>query len=360
MGDAMSNRGMTLIELLIALVIVILVLAAAFLSFSRLFQGFKSQTKISESHISSLIGIELLRKDLEMAGLGVPVNATGITYSEAAGSQNPPASDYNDNGSFVSPFSFGNNAYNGADYLVIRSVYNPEDDEAGKWAYFVANNGTCGLVPGENGNFSSGTKVVVEDGEDPLRAIQKKGSGADSWKFSVTSMTLHPSCPDCMTDDHLYLVYGIRKSGSTIRMPFNRVDYYLKRPSDGMPARCASSTYELYRAFINHDDGRLNPQPVLDCVRDFQVAFFSNSTGWAPTPPSSASNQKLGLKEVRVFVLYQEGQKEREALWGANSTVTLGDSSTGTLSTFSPSGDDAYYRWRVKELVVKPMNLGSE
>ncbi len=351
---------MTLIELLIALVIVILVLAAAFWSFARLFQGFKSQTKVSEAHISSIIAFELLRKDLEMAGFGVPYNCSGITFSEAAPSTSPPPdpSTYNVTPLNVTPFTLddnGNPAGN-SDYLVIRAAFSPYDGETTKWAYFKAENGTCPLTFGD-GPFSENTNVVVEDGEDNLRAIQTSGT---NWRFRITSASSLNTCPDCMTDQHFYLVYGIASDNDTspdIRAPFNRVDYYLATPTGGLPARCSSTTYELYRAQMNHKDGTLNRQPVLDCARDFQVAFKIDAS-WNSTLSSvtSASDQKEKIKEVRVFVLYQEGQKEREEV--SNGTITLGDSDTGALSTFTPTGDERHYRWRVKEISVKPMNLG--
>ncbi len=356
-----------MIELLIALVIVIVVLAAAFMSFNRLFQGFKSQTKISESQISSIIGMELLRKDVEMAGFGLPLNCTGITFQEATTS---PASTYNDagNSSNVKPFELGDDAGSGSsDYLVIRSAFNPFDDETEKWAYFVGNSSMSGLSPcpltittGGASSFATNTNVVVEDGEAEAKTIQKKAS---NWKFQISSSNKLDKCPDSLTDYHFYMVYGIdsdNDSNPNITMPFNRVDYYLGTPSDGLPVKCASSTYELYRAQINQSDGKTNPQPILDCVRNLQVSFgkFNNSTStmsWGGLP-SYALDQKHQIREVRVFILYQKGNRERTAV--SSGTITLGDNDTGSLATFTPSGDDSYYHWRVRELAFKPMNLG--
>jgi len=362
----MNNRGMTLVELLIALVIVVLVLAAAFMSFNRLFQSFKSQTKVSESHLSSLIGLELLRKDIEMAGFGLPYNCSGISFNEAV---NAPASNYNDvsNASNVRAFVLGNNAGpNSSDYLVIRSAFNPYDDETTKWAYFIGNDTASGspcpipITAGGASSFSSNTNVVVVDGEESLKDIQQNSG---NWKFHMASSGGLNVCPDNLTANHFYLVYGVESDNDTnpdMRAPFNRVDYYLSAPSGGMPVKCATNTYEFYRAQFNHSDGGFNPQPVLDCVKDLQVSFatYDNSTGttsWG-APPSSAYNQKVKVKEVRVFILYQEGQKERGVV--TTSSIVLGDGDTGTLKTFTPSGDDAHYRWRVKELGFQPMNLG--
>ncbi len=71
-------------------------------------------------------------------------------------------------------------------------------------------------------------------------------------------------------------MHGIDTSGGAHRMPFNRVDYYLDRVQAQFPRSCASSTYTLYRGVISQADGTqsaANATPLIDCVRDFQVAF---------------------------------------------------------------------------------------
>ena len=367
----LGDIGMTLIELLITLVIVIVVLAAAFWSFAQLFQGFKSQTKVSESHISSLISIELLRKDIEMAGFGVPYNctlsnSTGITFNEAVStsSSSPPnPAAYNSVPSNVRPFELGNNVNHegNSDYLVIRSAYNPGDEDTFKWAFFNDGNPCTNatLIFG-NEAFSDKTSVIIEDGQDTSRKIESNSTNNWAFYYNKADGKLRNSdsngCGLDLVSGHFYLVYAVRGGNKVIRTPFNRVDYYLHAPSSGMPARCAPGTYELYRGQLKHGDGTLNRQPIFDCVKDFQVAFRLENSWNATHLPSSALDQKEKIKEVRVFVLYQEGEREREAV--SSGPITLGDSDTGTLSTFTPSGDDAHYNWKVKKISVKPMNLG--
>jgi len=82
-----------------------------------------------------------------------------------------------------------------------------------------------------------------------------------------------------------------------------------------------------------------DPQPILDCVKDFQVAFGLDTDGdgeidlRSSALPSTPENVRDQVKEVRVFILYQEGQRlEHEA---STTSITLGDDQTGPLSTFA-------------------------
>ena len=159
---------------------------------------------------------------------------------------------------------------------------------------------------------------------------------------------------------NVYLVFGLGEN--SVNMPFNRVDYFLHRPSDGMPSRCSPNTYELYRATINQSDGKRNLQPILDCVEDFQVVFGldTNDNGtidtWSSSLPSDLYDLYKQLKQIRVFVIYQEGKKDPK--FSFSGYISIGDNATtGVIKKFTPTGDDVHYRWRRAELIVYPVNI---
>jgi hypothetical protein len=162
--------------------------------------------------------------------------------------------------------------------------------------------------------------------------------------------------------DLIYLVYGV--DGKTdLRMPFNRVDYFLYKDTT-FPAKCNSGTYTLYRGLIKQADGTRDAQPLLDCVADFQVAFGLdvNNTGvitWTDSAlPNFAPDIDYQLKEVRIFILLQEGQFDRDYTY-PSTTVLIGDSDI-TLKNFNLttlSANYVNYRWRVYKLVAKPLNI---
>jgi len=105
------EEGFTLVELMITMVVFVLVIAAASSIFSSLLNSFKQQSKIIESNIEGVVGLEIMRVDVQQAGFGLPwfVETGGAEdgldpwnldgYNEAAGSDNADPTDptyYND------------------------------------------------------------------------------------------------------------------------------------------------------------------------------------------------------------------------------------------------------------------------
>jgi len=351
----MKDRGFTLVELMITLVIVVLILAAIFSTHLRILKGFKNQTKIAETQMQHTIGLELLRYDIEMAGCGLPYSVS-VAYPEAASdtSYTPDPSSFNSNPPAAFSFSDnGNTNANNSDVLVIRSAVASLSETSKKWGYKDSD----GVLHQMTAYFSNHERVIVLDANNKSLIV----SGG-KWFYKYNKYNTD-SLPTPSTNDTIYLIYGIDKDKDTdLRMPFNRVDYYLKRPTT-LPTKCSPNSYVLYRAVINQGDGKRNEtQPLLDCVMDFQVAFGEDANGdgavdtWITDLSGlSASDIRTKIKEVKVFVVVQEGQKDPN--YNAPKTITLGDNDTGTLSTFSPSGDDVHYRWKVIKIAVKPMNL---
>lgn len=351
-----SRRGLALIELMVALFILSLVVAGAFTLYISNLKIYKTEAKTAESQMSKVMALELLRRDIVHAGYGVPWDLSGINYQEATEAE---AANYNDASDPPRAFVLGDDTKNGADYLVIKSIKAAENAATRKWGMLSRNGATWEFeARGEGGNFSEQDYVIFIGGveEDLVRQLHNHG---DDWYWRGTvdydTIGLDP--------DTLYLVYGVTTGGTEPRMPFNRVDYYLHRPDDGFPDKCSPNSYILYRATIRHADGTRNLQPLLDCVKDFQVAFGLDTDGdgvidsWSSVLPIAADEVRSQVKEVRVFILYQEGQRlEHEA---STTSITLGDAQTGILSSFTPSGEDRHYRWKVLKLVARPLNMGT-
>ncbi len=83
-----GQRGMTLVELMVSLAIVLLIVGTASLAYLKLLRSYKTHGPLAESYMANLTGFELLRYDIEMAGFGLPANVTGSNYSEAAAKAN--------------------------------------------------------------------------------------------------------------------------------------------------------------------------------------------------------------------------------------------------------------------------------
>ena len=89
-----NSGGFILVELMITMVVFVLVIAGAAGIFAGLFTQFKQQSKITESNIEGVVGLDTLRRDIEHAGYGLPWSfQNSISYSEA---MRTPGSNYND------------------------------------------------------------------------------------------------------------------------------------------------------------------------------------------------------------------------------------------------------------------------
>ena len=128
------NAAFTLIELMIAMAIVMMVLYAAINFFIVSVRQYKVQTKITETNVEGVLGLELFRQDLESLGYGLPWNNL-VAYTERTGvnaaivalndSPNAPRAVLSVNGATFT--------VNNSDYLVIKSARVGMSDAAGKW-----------------------------------------------------------------------------------------------------------------------------------------------------------------------------------------------------------------------------------
>ncbi len=386
----MSKRddGVSLIELLIALAMFVLVIAAASTVFIPLLTQFKQQSKISESQIEGIIGLELLKRDIELAGYGLPWNGL-ITYSESA--SNPfslndaptgtPRAVISRNN--VTTYSAPNNIFNGTDYLVIKAAAVAGNYAAGKWTHLSVD-GTKTWTPDrenvnkkDDGTTNNNVRVIVISPETTTATERMLVVDGTLFSTIYSNVTSSPWTPTDTSETRL--VYGIDPDVD-LRMPFNRSDYFVRRfDSSGRnitPQRCAPNTGVLEKATVNHSDGGFTYLPLLDCVADFQVTFWLDTDGdgdidWPPSDDISALTDRdirEQLKEVRVYIVAHEGQRDANYDFSKDDTreflsameISGTDSRTITfvnLKTLIGDPDYKFYRWKVYTITVSAENL---
>jgi len=407
------EAGFTLVELLITMVVFVLVIAAGSQILTGLLTQFKQQSKIAETNIEGIIGLEMLRQDIEHAGYGLPwnaeIDADGdgndweqlTNYNEASTNifslndapTNPPRAIVSMNSA---TFSSPNNIFDGSDYLVIKAVNIARNAASEKWtvlkvAPFTSPYNprlwTPTLSPPKGEDFESTDRVIVLS-MGATTSTERRLIVDSTPKFYETynNITSSPWPPPDMTETRI--IYGINTStANTPRRPFNRADYMIRRPATNMPSRCAQKTGILYKATMNHDDsGNYDYLPLLDCVADMQVVYGVDQN--TPTDgvvdcytndlsgvlgTVDATNIRDRVREVRVYILAQEGQYDRDFTFtpplapssirvGQPSAEVSGGSCTGEAvlgRDFDLSGipDWQNYRWKVYTMVVKPNNL---
>lgn len=303
-----SKKGFTLVEMIIVMLIFMLVIMAASSSFNVLLTQMAKLTRLEESNIEGVVGLEMLRHDLQQAGFGLPdafMEAAPPTYVEAS---IDPADDYNDapNG-LPRAVVAGNDLLAGAevedavdgvtyellagtDYLALKGGTLGMDETAQKWTYLPFDSGITGLKKPR-----IWTEAHLNLVKDDDRVIVIKKTIVKS--RIVNQMIYDPTAPETYwatfdpdglaaefsptLPEEVFYIYGIR-GGADLSMPFNRSDYFVANPdaADRRPNYCAPGTGILYKARVAHDEatyaaGALQPMPLLDCVADMQVVF-----GW--------------------------------------------------------------------------------
>jgi prepilin-type N-terminal cleavage/methylation domain-containing protein len=406
-----KQDGFTLVELIVSMAVFILVMAAATTIFIPLVNQFKQQTKIAETNIEGIVGLAMLKADLEQAGVGLPWYFPNDTcgYNEAGGA---PANLYNELANnppraVVSGINTSGGIVNNSDYLVIKSAGITGNDTAQSWSYIVTESEPTGPRTWASGNLVSGSlangnRVIVikpKVSDTRLRELVMDGATFYTTYSSPFPANFSPTQPT-----EAYLIYGIDPN-TPLKMPFNRADYYVSTAN--VPARCAAGTGVLVKAVMSQQAGvdfpPQNITPLLDCVADMKVLFgldmnndgiigtYSNADGSNAADAGGITGQSEGmtgqvqsvlqsnsdlsafrdsLMEVRIYILAHEGQRDPGFTFtdftpGAScpKCVTVGELNfpnyPGRDFDLSAIGDPNYenYRWKVYKIVVKLQNM---
>jgi prepilin-type N-terminal cleavage/methylation domain-containing protein len=404
-----KQSGFSLVELIITMTVFVMAIAAATSIFVPMLTQFKQQSKIAESQVERLVGLDILRRDLEQAGFGLPwVIPAAVNYQETISDMatgwverdyndgppnNPARHDELGDPACNPPAAIrnGNNvagALNNSDVLIIKSTSIATNDAASKWTYVTGAAGGGQLVNmwgSSLEDLNNGERVIVMipmRGETNQRILVVDNAGNFSVQFNDAGL---PSAYAPSTERDVFLVYGVDPD-TNLRMPFNRADYYVERPAGAgeMPPRCAQNTGILYKGVVNNrtdaGGGEKTPIRLLECVADMQLIFGwdADEDGNFEHPgiiPGSAdvwledlniytaAEIREHLKEVRVYILAHEGQRDSgydfDGFTGGCATcVRVGEFGLGRdidLAAVIP--DYQEYRWKVYMVIVKPANL---
>ncbi|QXE91481.1 type II secretion system GspH family protein [Geomonas subterranea] len=386
MSGLRTARGYTLVELIVVMLIFAVVMSLISISFSNIVRSAGQLGRRVETDIGGLIGLELMRGDLELGGFGLPYTVPpGVAYTEARddllfvpGYPGAKPSTYNDAGP-PAAFRVGSNAgFNGSDYLVVKGTPLGDRSVCRSWCYL---------------NFSGVTRPSrvepeLKIGDRDRAVVLRTGVGADgrpvrdlvvsgsNFTFFLDNKPDQDFAPKQRSDS--YLVYGVAgktDGGAWLNFPFNRSDYYINRKPDGSQL-CNRGTGTLYKTTVDQQGGSVK-YPLLDCAADMQVVLYMDSnldgavdyhtdTAGADV---SADDLREQLKEIRVYIMAQEGKRDpgyQYPVRDAERAIVVGDpelddylahvwTARGMSATFGP--DWRNYRWKLYTIVVRPKNL---
>ena len=174
------------------------------------------------------------------------------------------------------------------------------------------------------------------------------------------------------------MVYGVDPGSSNLRMPFNRADYFISTVDELgnniVPNRCAPNTGVLVKATVNHSNGNFTVLPLLDCVADMQVIYGLDTNVDGDFDPAhdaadiysedltalTAQTIHEQVRQVRVYILAHEGQKDTTFTYPASTVDVDGDVGLGrtfNLATSIGAPEYQQYRWKLFKVIVTPNNL---
>lgn len=413
-----GSKGFTLIELLISMTVFIIVVMITAGAFNTVLKQSAKLFRSEESNIEGLVGLEMMRHDLQQVGYGLFTETMATSYTGEAAIA--PASTYNE-ASFTAPpraVVIGNDVvaavdnssetginYSllaGTDYLALKATSVGRSKAAYKWSYLMRDpSGT--VVPvswaSNDENFANNEKVMflkrkISTNENSLTVEREPSSSAFYFTFSNSAFNSYS------TSFNQFVIYGLDGATSSPRMPYNRTDYFVARPSAAgmVPGVCAPNTGILYKASVNNTGatltngvatGELSYLPVLDCVADMQVVLmwdlragtnvgqdgsvdtYSNSAGLGITGPGTTAEitaaladpalLRNSLKGIKVYILAQNGRLDPG--YTSPSPIHVGDQDVAT-NTRGRNVDVAangweHYRWKQYQIIVRPKNLTS-
>lgn len=438
-------KGFTLVELIVVMGIFLVILMISASAFENVLKVTTGLSKSTQSQMEGIVGLEILRKDLNAAGYGLPwafmTPPDPQKYLEADfGANNPvkglSGDSFNDARAMASDTtpvvpsvpravvlgtvpvtqstiyqtkdltgSARMDANPGSDYLVIKSASVAFNSSVGKWGY-VNYTGVGSVNKSYVTKFNSAEDLVANEvvvtqlntfsgPNAAMHLLAMKDAANFSYKLDAQDAGGRFLPPDDnykpsgnITDpfggkinNEKMVVYALKKldagSPDTIRMPFNRADYYVRRPTSKMPAHCNPGTGILYKTVITNSlasPGKTD-YPLLDCVGDMQVIFEMqlpndpNTTITSETLETlSAEDIRTRLKAIRVYLLVQEGGYDRSYKYpiaDPNKVIAVTDdryqglgrtfTATDMANFFGP--DWRNYRWKVYSIVGQPYNL---
>jgi len=387
-----STKGLSLVEMMIVVAIFMGIIIISSQAFNKILSVSTQQTKSAESDTQGILGLEMLRVDLEHAGYGLPWELSFVASFEDAqadvGSLAPGVDpeSFNDSQNASSDTNKVPRAVQagvsstGSDYLVLKStlISDPTGDASSKkWAYVEGIGLSSLLKSWGTDNFSDDEKVITLDSKakrlisNPV--VPPDVMTAADFSYAITSATMAPPAAfQPPSASPVYLVYGVSDADS-LRVPYNRIDYYIKPSTSDLPARCAPGTGILYKAVMNHPGGDFptdSQYPLLECVADMQVVFHmdTNGDGGADSFFSHNGLSSLSAKEIReqlkvvnVYLVAHEGGKDSGFNYNKGKDLVVGEGFGRTLdleALFAGSSESyRNYRWKSYKLSVTPKNI---
>lgn len=313
-----KKNAFTLIELLVTMTIMLIVLSAVYLTYISTLKGYKRESVIGAKVTEEQIGIELMRKDFSLAGIGIPISTQPLFISGS-----------NDNYT-----------------LTLRMTHSPSSEK------------TLGyILMGYNNTLKR--FETVKDNRNDKTANDLIVLGTDKQRYTLGRLlTGTPTYInfDCSTIDNGTLAFAFPLEDNSSE--YQTITYSLI-PST--LSRCFQGSSNLVRK---------NTYPIINCVKGVKYYFgYDNDSngsidGYCENslncdPLNSISKLYTNLKSIVAFILTHDGSKDRNFNFGSTS-ISYQDTETGRNITFTNLNsvpEYSLYRWKIIKISSKTVNI---
>ncbi len=317
------NRGYSLIELIVTIVIILILGAGAVSAYLFVFKKGIETPTIIKDEMELQLSLAQLLKDAESTGFGLTRD-----YFKAGNSCNFNSLLTNRESISIctSPWQL---------FLISLAVRN--DKKSGCWGYTDAVQG-CAILQNRiksslgfdctTGNLTNTTAIAT-----------------DFYKYSTVSCINDPSCSSGLKCEPNVLVYY---TGNNSYPSAFATRYYLS--TTNVPDLCAPGTGVLVKQ-VNGGVG----EPVISCVHTFRVYYLINnplgspSISYQTSPPGDFTN----LKGIRLCLLVQVGRKR-------DSVITPQNLSNNCGGPVNITSEQRHYRWKAIEIDIPLRNIKVE
>lgn len=298
-----GQKGVTLVELMITLVIFTIVISMIYSVFNAFIKQATSERKTAKTEMDVINVAWPLLKEIQSAGFGVPKNST-ISVS--------------------------------SDVLTIHSTAAGNNQYAGKWGFI----GTGCVL--STTDIPSGENVVVINNTDRSH-------------LGRTTVNASNALSSCGTNEKNIAYWTPYVSGSDLE--YYETKYSLQDYTTDRPAICAPDTATEKVKKLSRSSSRTTApdwDPMLDCVRDLTYRFGCISSAGALTWQAGTNCGTSKLRLVKVGMIVQNSTRRD---FQVPTPITLFEDLSGQSKSVTLSDEQRYYKWRTVEQTITLKNL---
>jgi prepilin-type N-terminal cleavage/methylation domain-containing protein len=307
-----GQKGVTLVELMITLVIFSVVISMIYSVFNAFLKQATSERKTAKTEMDVINVAWPLLKEIQSAGFGVPT--TGTCSSTISVS---------------------------SDVLTIHSTAAGNSERDGKWSYI---GGLCAVT--DMYASTGGNNVVVINSTGRSKVSSSPPPAVDSSNIIVT-------CDSNYVDNVAYWTpYATVGDLECYETKYSLQDYTTDRPAMCAPDTATEKVKKLSRSYSKTTDP--NWDPMLDCIRDLAYRFGCISSSGSLTWQTGTDCGTSKLRLVKVGMIVQNSTRRD---FQVPLTITLFEDLSGQSKSVTMSDEQRYYKWRKLEQTITLKNL---